>query len=253
MKFTRTFIFLLVSLYFISCGTQHKTPYYLEHVDTTGKGEVTVPDLRFQKNDLLCIQIYSISTKPEVSDAIYNFPCGSNSTGGILVDNNGNIQYPRLGTIHAEGMTKPELEAEIKKRLTQPVELLKDPTVIIRFLNYRITVLGQVGHEGVINVPAERINILEAVGMAGGVTDFGKKDAIKIYRETNGQRQVGYIDLSSKDLFNSPYYYLAQNDVVVVEPTRQKARQVDQSVVAQRITFALGLITSAAFIYNVFK
>jgi polysaccharide export outer membrane protein len=256
MKFNRIFFLLAISMYCISCGTQKKAPYYLEHVvDTSGKSEVKVPELRFQKNDLLSIQVYSTSTRPDLSDAIYNLPSTSatGTTGGFLVDASGNIEYPRLGTIHVEGLTKQELAIEIRKRLTQPVELLKDPTVIIRFVNYKITILGQVAHEGVITVPGERINILEAVGLAGGITDYGKKNSVKIMRENNGIRQVGYIDLSSKEVFESPYYNLMQNDVVLVEPTKQKTKQVEQSQVAQRITFALSLITSAAFIYNIFK
>lgn len=255
MKFTRLFFLLAVPLYLFSCSTQKKTPYYLENVvDTSGREEVKVPELRFQKNDMLCIQVYSLSTKPELSDAIYNLPCGSTSgPGGFLIDAHGNIDYPRLGTIHAEGMTKQELAAVIKKRLTEPVELLKDPTVIIRFLNYKITVLGEVAQQGVITIPGEKVNILEVVGLAGGITDFGKKNTVKIIRENNGKREVGYIDLTSKDVFQSPYFNLMQNDVVLVEPTKQKARQAEQSIVAQRITFALSLITSAAFIYNIFK
>jgi polysaccharide export outer membrane protein len=189
---------------------------------------------------------------------LYNLPTsnassGPGTSGGFLVDANGNIEYPRLGSFHAEGLTKQELAAQIKKKLTEPVELLKDPTVIIRFLNYKVTVIGQVGHEGVVNVPGERLTILEAVGLAGGITDYGKKERVRIIREINGQREMGIIDLSSKDLFESPYYNLMQNDVVIVEPTSQKAKQTDQALVAQRITIAIGIITSAAFIYNVFK
>lgn len=256
MKFNRIFILLALSMYCISCGTQKKAPYYLENlVDTAGKADVKIPELRFQKNDLLSIQVYSASSKPEISDALYNLPSGSatGNTGGFLIDAFGNIEYPRLGTIHAEGLSKQELAAEIKKRLTQPVELLKDPTVIIRFLNFRVTILGEVAHIGSVTVPGERLTILEAIGIAGGVTDYGKKNTVKVVRENNGKREVGYVDLSSKDIFESPYYNLMQNDVVLVEPTKQKTRQVEQSLVAQRITFALSLITSAAFIYNIFK
>ena len=256
MKFVRILALLVLPVYLISCSTQKKTPYYLDNVvDTVGKEDVKIPELQIQKNDQLSIQVYSISTKPEVSDAMYNLPTGSSGsqTGGFLVDAYGNIEYPRLGTVHAEGLTKQELAAEIKKRLTQPVELLKAPTVIIRFLNYKITILGQVSHEGVVTVPGERINILEAVGLAGGITDFGKKNNVKIIRELNGKREIGIIDLTSKNLFASPYYNLMQNDIVMVEPTKQKIKQTEQSLVAQRITFALGLITSAAFIYNIFK
>jgi len=256
MKFNSLIILLAVSVFLFSCTTQKKIPYYLENAnDTSGKGEVIIPDLRIQKNDLLSINVYSLSTKPEVSDAIYNLPAGSGSgqTGGFLVDAFGNIEYPRLGTIHAEGLTKQELSAEIIKRLTQPVELLQGPSVIIRFLSFKITLLGQVGREGVISVPGERINILEAIGLAGGITEYGKKNNLKVIRENNGKREIGFIDLTSKDIFQSPYFNLMQNDIVLVEPTKQKASQAEQAVLAQRITFALSLITSAAFIYNIFK
>ena len=150
-------------------------------------------------------------------------------------------------------MTKKELANEIKKRLTEPVELLRNPTVIIRFLNYKITVLGFVGKEGLLPVPGERITILEAIGLAGGITEFGKKDRVKITRETDEEVKIAYVDLTSDTLFKSPYYYLVQNDVIVVEPTKAKIRQADQNQTAQRISIALGIITSAAFIYNIFK
>jgi polysaccharide export outer membrane protein len=257
MKFMRILLLLALPVYFISCGTQHKLPNYLENVtDTSGKGEVKFPELLIQKNDLLSIHVYSISTKKE-ADELYNLPeatsSGTTTQNGFLVDANGNIDYPRLGNFHAEGLTKQELAAQIKKKLTEPVELLKDPTVIIRFLNYKVTVIGQVGHEGVVNVPGERLTILEAVGLAGGITDYGKKERVKIIRETNGKREIGIIDLSSKDVFESPYYNLMQNDVIYVEPTNQKAKQTEQTLVNQKITIALSLITTAALLYNIFK
>ena len=251
----------IVSVYLFSCRTQSKVPIILENVvDTTGKEQVVIPELKIQKNDLLSIQIYSLSTDPKV-DEFYNLVVtqamgmGSSSSmmTGFLVDANGNIEYPRLGTIHAEGLTKTELAAEIKKRLTQPVELLRSPTVIIRFLNYKVLVMGEVSGPGPIPVQGERITILEAIGIAGGITSGGKKEYVKVLRETNGQREIGIIDLSSKDLFKSPYYNLVQNDIVIVEPTKRKRTTEEQTLVSQRITFALSLITAAAFIYNIFS
>ncbi len=250
MKFLRLLFLLSFPYYFISCGTQRKTPNYLEtYVDTSGKGEVKIPELRIQKNDLLSIQVFSLSTEPK-ADLPYNLP---EASGGFLVDAFGNIEYPRLGVIHVEGMTKLELAAVIKKKLTEPEELLRSPSVIIRFLNFRITVLGPVAKEGVLSIPVERLTILEAIGLAGGVTDFGKKESIKVIREVNGIRETGFVDITSKDLFDSPYYNLMQNDLVIVEPTKQKARMADQAIVSQRITIALSVITAAAFLFNIFK
>jgi polysaccharide biosynthesis/export protein len=261
MKFTRIPALLVLSVYFFSCGTQQKLPGYLVNVtDTSGKEEVIIPDLLIQKNDLLSIQVYSLSTLPEKSDLIYNLPC-NNATGGqsannvcgFMVDANGNIEYPRLGVFHAEGLTKLELSAQIKKRLTEPVVLLTSPNVIIRFLNYKVTVLGEVAHPGTINVPGERITILEAIGLSGDITPYGRKNTVKVIREVNNKREIGLIDLSSKDLFASPYYNLMQNDVVMVEPSKQRMKSTDQALVQQKVGFAISIISSIAVIYSIIK
>jgi len=254
MRFSRLFLLIVVPLYLISCKPVQQLPYYLEKVnDSTGKGEVKVPELRIQKNDLLSIQISSLSTKPELSDAIYNQVSAAGSTSaGYLVDAQGNIEHHRLGVIHAEGLTKQELAAEIKKRLTVPVELLKDPTVIIRFMNFKVTVLGQVGQQGPVTVPGERLTVLEAIGLAGGITDYGKKDKVKVVREINGQRETGIIDLSSKDIFDSPYYNLVQNDLLIVVETNEKMKDAQQAKIMQRISFAFTIVTVAATLTNIF-
>lgn len=257
MKFSRLLPALLLPLFFFSCKPAQKIPNYLENVkDTTGKGAVKFPELKIQKNDLLHIQVYSASKKPEASDVFYNFPSsGKDANGtvsGYLVDMDGDIELPQLGVIHAEGMTKKELASEIKKRLTEPVELLVNPSVIIRFLNFKVNVLGEVGKPGQIDVPGEKITILEAIGLAGDFKDFGLKKNVKVIREVNGDREIGTIDLTSKDLFESPYYNLLQNDVVVVDPSPQKSRDADQARTAQKISFAFTLVTVAATLANIF-
>ena len=248
------YLFLVLPFYFFSCKPVQQMPYYLDKVnDSTGKGEVKVPELRIQKNDLVSIQIASLSTKPDISDAIYNQVSAAGSgSAGYLVDAQGNIEHHRLGVIHAEGLTKQELAAEIKKRLTVPVELLKDPTVIIRFMNFKVTVLGQVGQQGPVTVPGERLTVLEAIGLAGGITDYGKKDKVKVVREINGQRETGIIDLSSKDIFDSPYYNLVQNDLLIVGETNEKMKDAQQAKIMQRITFAFTVVTVAATLTNIF-
>ncbi|MBL7720748.1 MAG: polysaccharide biosynthesis/export family protein [Chitinophagaceae bacterium] len=248
------YLFLIIPFYFFSCKPVQQLPYYLDKVnDSTGKGEVKIPELRIQKNDLVSIQIASLSTKPDISDAIYNQVSAAGSgSAGYLVDAQGNIEHHRLGVIHAEGLTKQELAAEIKKRLTVPVELLKDPTVIIRFMNFKVTVLGQVGQQGPVTVPGERLTVLEAIGLAGGITEYGKKDKVKVVREINGQRETGIIDLSSKEIFDSPYYNLVQNDLLIVGETNEKMKDAQQAKIMQRITFAFTVVTVAATLTNIF-
>ena len=262
MKLFRFLILISLPFYFISCATQHKLPNYLENATDTSviNKEVKYPDLKIQKDDLLSIQVYSKSTQPEKSDVLYNLPSSGSgasgqttNNGGFLVDKNGNIEYPRIGVLHVEGLNKQQIADLIKNKINATDTQLIEPSVIIRLMNYKVTVLGQVGHEGPIPVTGEKINILEAVGLAGGITDYGKKNTVKIIREVDGKREIGIIDLSSKNLFDSPYYSLVQNDILIVEPTSQKAKQTDQSLVAQRVSFALSVITAAAFIYNVFK
>jgi polysaccharide biosynthesis/export protein len=240
-----------------SCTSQKKAYYYyLENVtDTSGKTVVKPTEPVIQKNDLLSIQVYSAATDPKV-DALYNLTNTNNSNvnnpalTGFLVNPDGNIEYPRVGMVHAEGLTKQQLADTIRARLSNE---LSNPSVIVRFLNFRITVLGEVGHAGTISIPYERVNIFEAIGLAGDIPFSGKKNSVRIIREVNGNTEVGTIDLTAKNVFQSPYFYLQQNDIVMVDPTRARVRSNEESIVTQRITFALTFITTAALLYNLFK
>ena len=249
----RYLLALSIIVSFISCTPQQKLPVYLENVtDTTIVTNVEVIEPVIQKNDLLQIQVYSASVDPRV-DAPYNLPMQSSGTtgggGGFLVDANGNIEYPRVGTIQVEGLTKQQLADVIKSRLAGQ---LTDPVVIVRFQNYKVTILGEVSSQGSFSVPTEKLTILEAIGLAGGVSEFGKKDGIKVLRESNGKREVGIIDITSEDIFESPYYQLSQNDVVIVEPSNLKYKREQKQETTQRIAFSLSIITSILFIYNTF-
>lgn len=263
MKFIRTVLFFLLPFYLISCGTQQRIPNYLQHVtDSTINGEVKFPELRIQKNDQLSIRVFSASTKPEISDAPYNLPVqnqqgsqggGGQMMAGFLVDANGNIEYPQIGIIKVEGLTKIELAELIKQKINEKDSVLTNPSVIIRFLNLKVTVLGEVNQQGPISVPGERVTILEAIGLAGGTTEFGIRNSVKVMREIDGKRETGLVDLSSENLFASPYYHLMQNDVVVVDPTRRKAKKADQDILMRQVSFGLSLITSIALLYNIFN
>lgn len=203
---------------------------------------------KIQTGDLLSIRVSSLS--PE-ANTLFNHgvisaggagaSAASNSIGaeGYLVDAEGYISFPVLGKIQLGGLTK---EAARLKLIDALQQYMKDPIVNIRYLNYRITVIGEVRSPSTFTVPEEKINILTALGMAGDLTPFGKRENILIIREEEGVRTMTRMNLKSRDVLNSPYFYLQQNDIIYVEPVPTKGYQA--SVVRNNITFLLGL-TSA--------
>ena len=255
MQLRIVWIAALCTLVMASCRTQRAVYNYLEDVtDTSFKKNVFIAEPIIQKNDLLSIQVYSASLDPKI-DELYNMRVQQGGVQnqqllGYLVDVSGNIELPRIGKVKAEGLTKSQLEAVVKDRLSGE---LANPSVQVRFLNFRITVLGEVGAPGVLNVPTERLTILEAVGMAGGVTEFGKIKEVKVLRENDGVRRMGTLDLTSQNIFTSEYYQLQQNDVVLVDQNRYKLRRTEQTRISQQIGFALSIITSIALLYNIFQ
>ncbi|RYY64182.1 MAG: polysaccharide export protein [Chitinophagaceae bacterium] len=243
----------VVALLAASCKPQRVLHNYLEDIkDTSFKREVLLADPVIQKNDLLSIKVSSASLNPQ-TDQLYNLTATSQGSGlqqepGYLVDVYGNIEMPRIGQLHVEGLTKTELEKTVKAKLK---DVLTQPSVTIRFLNFRITVLGEVARPGVQTIPTERLNILEAVGMAGGITEFGTIQRVRVLRENNGRRETAVLDLTTKKVFEDPYYQLQQNDVVLVDQTDYKLRLGEQQRRTQQITFGLAIVTSLALLYNI--
>ena len=252
MKILSLVIFSIFAvILFSSCKTQKPPGYVQDFTDTSGKVQVKYPEPLIQKSDILSIIVYSDAIDQGATDAMYNLVnagTGSESTRGFLVDLEGYIQYPRIGKIKAEGLTKAQLSEEIRKKVTGP---LSNPTVMVRLLNFKITMLGEVARAGPITIPSEKVTILEAIGLAGDVTIYGKKNDIVILRPTDSTVEHGTIDLSSKNLFESPYYFLRQNDIVLVNPNKNKARLSEQ-VFNQRLGIAFSVINMLALLYNIF-
>src|SRR6187399_527084 len=243
-------IFVVIS--FSSCRSQKPLGYVEDFTDTSGKVQVKYPEPLIQKNDILSIIVYSDAIDEGKTDAMYNLAnagTGSASTQGFLVDNDGNIQYPRIGKMKAEGLTKAQLSEEIRKKITGP---LSNPSVLVRLTNFKVTMLGEVSRPGPITIPTEKITILEAIGLAGDITDYGKKEEVIILRPTDSTIEHGTIDLSSKDLFVSPYYFLRQNDVVLVNPNKYGARLGEQ-VFNQRLGLAFSVINMLILLYGIFS
>lgn len=164
--------------------------------------------------DILSVGVASLDP---LSSALFN----SVGVGtGLLVDAQGLIEIPKLGKVLAMGKTKAQLSGALQDSLLQ---YLKDPVVTIRFMNYRITVLGEVLHPMTFIVPNERVSILEALGQAGDMTASANRKNVLLIHENNGRREFHRINLRNSSLFKSPYYYLQSNDVLYVEPTVLKA------------------------------
>jgi polysaccharide biosynthesis/export protein len=228
---TLNFLFIagLIMLLSISCTSTKKTVYFYNVRDTTFLQRGTETQTPIQENDILGISISSLNAE---ASAIFNPPntnnirsttvTGSNTeSGGYLVSSDGTIQLPVLGTIKAAGLTKKELKDNITNMILSK-KLLVDPLVEIRFLNYEVTVIGEVAKPTVITVPSEKISLLKALGLAGDLTIYGKRENVLLIREENGKKITRHINLNSSNFFNSPYYYLQPNDVVYVSPNKAK-------------------------------
>ncbi|MEJ7675679.1 MAG: polysaccharide biosynthesis/export family protein [Chitinophagaceae bacterium] len=168
---------------------------------------------------------------------------------GYLVNIDGFIQLPILGNVKAAGLTKKQLKDNLTNSILEK-KLLLDPIVNIRHLNYEVTVIGEVNRPTVITVPSERISLVKALGLAGDLTIYGKRDNVLLIREEEGKKRIRRIDLSSSNFLLSPYYYLKPNDVVYVEPNKAKVASASRTQLLIP-TFLSGLSIIVTLIYLV--
>lgn len=152
---------------------------------------------------------------------------GSSTVSGYLVNHDGDIIFPVLGKIHVLGLTHNELAALIEQQLISDGHIT-DPKVTIKLMNFRVCVLGDVSRPGQLVVAGERLTIFEALSMVGDLTLYGQRHNVTVIREENGLRTIGEIDLSSQSVFDSPYYYLHQNDVIYVEPNMRQKKNAER-------------------------
>jgi len=257
-------IILIVStlLIFTGCTTQKKLAYFntvtassAESINAQLKNERA--DARILTDDRLSITVSALDPN---AVAIYNLPFVSFASPGsdqiyaspvlqsYLVNSQGNINFPVLGEIKLEGLTLTEAGNLIKNKLAEHVA---DPIVNIQFVNFRITVLGEVLRPGQFPVTNERVTILDALGLAGDMTAYGRRDNVLLTRNNNGKLEFARINLNSDEVFKSPYFYLQQNDVIYVEPNTVK------SISSQDIPLYLSslstLATLVTLIYSISK
>jgi polysaccharide export outer membrane protein len=246
-------------IFFSSCVDTKKVTYFNDVQDSARLVSPSTLEQIIQKKDILSIIVSSLSNEATVIFNAPNLPITPSAstspnmpqTAGYLVNGDGYIKFPILGDIHAAGLTQKQLEDTITQLLVNK-KLLYDPIVTSRFLNFRVTVLGEVNHPGVITVPSEQISILEAIGQAGDLTIYGLRDHVMLIRQVGQDKIIKRLDLNSSKLLQSPYYFLKSNDVVYVEPGVAKA--ASSSLVQQRLPVILsGLSLLIILLTNVFK
>ena len=143
---------------------------------------------------------------------------------GYVVDNEGDINFPVIGKVHAAGLSRWQLQEKIKSELKSR-NMLKDAVVTVEFMNFKVSILGEVNSPGTYKINGDKVTILEAIAMAKDLTIFGLRDEVYVIREQNNKRHTYKLDLRSKEIFESPAYYLKQNDIVYVQPNKVKAGQ----------------------------
>lgn len=255
MKYIQYLIVFLAFAFLFSCSPKRNLVYFSDLSDTTAYTSQILNDIepKIRVDDILGI---SVSTLNIESNALFNQGVASTlstdnlgnlrntNNDGYLVDKNGYINYPVIGKIHVAGLSK---EAAITVMTNKIAEHVKDPIVNIRFLNFRISVIGEVLRPGSFIVPNEKINVLEGLGLAGDMTAFGRRENVLIIREVEGKRTMARLNLNEQSALNSPFFYLQQNDVVYVEPDKYKERSTrDSYKVVSLILSGLSVISILA-------
>jgi len=218
--------FFLLAFLLFSCASREKMAYYQNIDSVIGANASTNFELTLQPDDM--VKIVVMGDTPEIV-APFNktMNIGGNKdinatgqeTDTYLIDGNGFILFPIVGRIKLGGLTKTQAETELNSVLR---EYIKKPTVNLTLANFKVTVQGEVGRPGIVNVASERLTLPEALSISGDLTIFGRRENIMIVRESNGKKTVERVDITKADFINSPYYYLAQNDLIYVEPNKVK-------------------------------
>lgn len=240
------------------CASPEKVLYLQDVVQYKQQTIEEAFEVRIHKDDLLSIVVSS--QNPELA-LPFNLPVATYQVGsstsfsgqqrilGYLVDSQGFIDFPILGKIQVDGLTRLRLTNLIKEKLVEG-DYIKDPIVTVQMLNFKVSVMGEVSRPGSFSITSDRVTLLEALSMAGDLTIYGRRDRVAVIREQEGKRTVLYHDLRSADIFLSPCYYLQQNDIVYVEPNKAK---IGQSEINQNNSVGVWLsaISLAATLINI--
>jgi polysaccharide export outer membrane protein len=258
----------LMVLVMASCTSYKNVPYIQNSQEVDLAMATSLYDARIMPKDIL--QITVNCPEDETAAMIFNLTIQADPTGNTngvgqrlssqrslqqyLVSNEGTIDFPMLGEISVGGRTKTELEAYIASRI-YPQFLNRKPIVTVTMANYKVAVLGEVTRAGVYTATNGKLNIFEALAMAGDMTIYGKRDCVKIIREdAQGRKTINEIDLNDANVIASPFYQLQQNDVVYVTPNKTKAKNSGIGTETSLWFTSVSIIISvASLLYNILK
>jgi len=239
--------FLIVITIFPSCVSTKQTVYFNDFADSVKVRDILKAEFKeplIQVDDILGISVQTIDpvTNAALNQAAAAAGGGSGSSGpsqSFLVDEDGNVEVPVLGIIKLAGLTTKEARAVLRK---EAGKYYNEPTVQVRFANFKVTLVGEVASPATYTVPNEKFSVLDAIGMAGDLTIYGKRENVMLIRDNGSERKVVRLDLTSSSLLHSPYFYLKQNDVIYVEPGKARIA-ANNSAGVQRLTIAMSVIT----------
>lgn len=231
MKKIHVILMLAVIVVLSSCASK-KDLLYFQGIDSLELVNNTDYSPRFKAGDQLSIAVSSLEPTAAIPFNSFEPSMGTGSVKqGLLpylVAKDGTIAFPQLGTLHIIGLTRVELIVLLKEKLKP---FLVNPSVNIQWLNFTISVIGEVKNPGAYKIQDERVSVLDAIGLAGDLTIHGVRQNVLVIRETDREKQFERIDLTATNMFESPVYYLQQNDVVYIEPNRPKINSSSSSAI----------------------
>lgn len=266
-KINLLFFVVFAALMFTSCESQKKVTYFQNYSagDSSALSKPDLYDAKIKPKDILSITIVTSEpeaskifnlTTPQVVDLSTSNPLMQQqpTIQTYLVDNDGSVDFPVLGSLKVAGLTRSGLEAMLQEKLKQSFSHEK-PIITIRITNYSVNVLGEVSRPGKYTTINDRMTILDAIAQAGDLTIYGRRDNVIILRENpNGSKRYIYVNLNDKNVVSSPGYFLEQNDVIYVEPNGPRARaSVVSAAETYRITIISTVLSVASILVNVFR
>lgn len=255
--------FVLLSL-LTSCVSTKKVTYFENKDDINTALSKTLYDAKIMPKDILQIQVFTMTPEASLPFNLMKLTTGNvattNTSGqgtvyDYVVDNDGNIEYPVLGSLHLGGLGKTEAEQLIKEKIQPYMAESENVVVHVRMMNYKYAVLGGVNKPGVFTTLNEKVSILEAIAQAGDLTTFAYRDRIFLIRENaEGQKDFHQLDINDANIINSPYFYLQQNDVIYVEQQKIATRNAYFSAnTSILLTITSSLMSIATFVIALSK